>query len=147
MFGGKNGDATGKAAPAEPEPEPESPSRRAHERFVVHTRVVAKCASWPRFLELVTGDVSAGGLFIPTEAASKIGEKIEIDLSLPDGTRLPMTGTVVRIVDATEAASSGKRAGLGVKLDAPPAEHRQRFHDMLARALSLTAARRADQRR
>jgi Tfp pilus assembly protein PilZ len=145
MFGGKNGDASGQAAPAPAEPD--APTRRAHERFSVHTKVVAKCASWPRFLELVTGDVSAGGLFIPTEAASKIGEKIEIDLSLPDGTHLPMTGTVVRIMDAAEAKATGKRAGLGVKLDAPPAEHRQRFHDMLAHALSLTAARRADQRR
>ena len=83
------------------------------------------------------------------EALAKVAGQaaVLLDLSLPDGTHMPMTGTVVRIVDATEAASSGKRAGLGVKLDAPPAEHRQRFHDMLAHALSLTAARRADQRR
>ncbi|HTM22872.1 MAG TPA: PilZ domain-containing protein [Kofleriaceae bacterium] len=142
LFGDK---ANGQSAPAA-EPAP-PPSRRAHERFSVHTRVVAKCASWPRFLELVTGDVSAGGLFIPTEAASSIGEKIEIDLTLPDGSRMPMTGTVVRIMDAAAATVAGKRAGLGVKLDAPAAEHRQRFHELLAHALSLSAARRTDQQR
>ena len=124
--------STGKAVP----PEASGPRRREHERFTVHTRVVAKCSSWPRFLELLTGDVSAGGLFIPTAEPSTIGEKIEIDLSLPDGQRLPMTGTVVNIIDAEQGARLGQRPGLGVKLDAPSGDARPRFHQLLSHALA-----------
>jgi actin-like ATPase involved in cell morphogenesis/Tfp pilus assembly protein PilZ len=113
---------------------PSGPRRRSEERFGLAVKLTARCSSWPRFFDLMSGDVSAGGLFVPTEEPAELGEKIELDLGLPDGTTLPMTGVVVAVVSAEQAARAGKGRGLGIKLDAPTGTSALRFGELLGAA-------------
>jgi actin-like ATPase involved in cell morphogenesis/Tfp pilus assembly protein PilZ len=110
------------------------PRRRASERFAFETKLEAKCSSWPRFEQLVSGDVSAGGLFIPTEEVAKLGEEVEVGLTLPDGSTFTVTGKVVNIISAQQAEAIGKRAGLGIQLDPLDDEGRERYETLLSEA-------------
>ncbi len=93
------------------------PRRRKSERYSYKTQVSAKCSSWPKFVELFTGNVSAGGLFVPTSDPAQIGETVDIRLTLPNGDPFELRGTVVNIITNEQAARLGKNGGLGIKLD------------------------------
>lgn len=110
---------------------PVGPRRRNAERFDVELAIEANCDSWGGFVSLMTGDVSATGLFVPTERAAAIGEPITVRLSLPEGIEFELKGAVVRIVDTTAAKAEGKRAGLGIHLDPLDAETKTRFDYLL----------------
>ncbi len=112
------------------------PRRRKHERYEFETKLSAKCSSWPKFAELFTSDVSAGGLYIPSDNLADVGEWVEVALELPNGGMLPLTGTVVNIITAEQAARFGKRQGLGVQLDPPEGEARLKFEQLIAAASS-----------
>lgn len=112
----------------------QGPRRRKAERYDYQVKVTAKCSSWPKFVELFTGDVSRGGLFVPTEEVAQIGEGVEVDLTLPDGSTFAVTGKVVNVITAEEAASAGKRGGLGIQLDEFDAAHQARFDELLEAA-------------
>ena len=99
---------------------------------------IDKCKTWPKFVELFTGDVSEGGLFVPTEQQAAPGENVEIELSLPDAVSFVLTGTVANVISADRAAQFGKRQGLGIKLESLAGDDRERFD------LVLSAARAAD---
>jgi Ethanolamine utilization protein EutJ (predicted chaperonin) len=98
--------------------------RRRAARFAHRARVVARCDSWPQFLELVTGDVSAGGMFVATDQVAAVGEAVELRIELPDGTELPLSGQVA--VDGPD--------GLGIRLDPLSDEAAGRFAELLETA-------------
>lgn len=110
------------------------PRRRKSPRYPYEITLTAKCSSWPKFVELFSGDVSAGGLFVPTDQEATVGEGVEIELTLPDGGKVPVTGQVVNLIDAETAARFGKKAGLGISLDALEGDMRRRFEELLAAA-------------
>ncbi len=112
------------------------PRRRKAERYDYRARLSAKCSSWPKFVELFTSDVSKGGLFVPTLELANVGEKVSVDLNLPDGDVFPMTGMVVNVIGAEQAAKLGKRAGLGIQLDEFEGEAKDRFDALLESARS-----------
>jgi Ethanolamine utilization protein EutJ (predicted chaperonin) len=112
------------------------PRRRSAIRYGYEAPLRAKCSSWPKFVELFTGDVSDGGLYIPTERDAQVGESVEVELSLPDGRALSFTGTVVNVIDTARAARFGKRAGLGVRLNPLSEEDRGRFAELVRAAQS-----------
>ena len=113
----------------------ENPSRRRRaERYGYRVRLNTKCSSWPKFVELFTGDVSLGGLFIPTDETAEVGEAIRLDLTLPNGTKFSMTGRVVNAITQEEAAKRGKPAGLGVALDELTGEVRRTFDKLIVNA-------------
>jgi len=116
------------------EPEGTGPRRRKAERFGYEATVTAKCSSWPKFVKLFTGDVSAGGLFVPTTKAAKVGEEIEVEVGLPDGSSLRLTGKVVNIIGKELASKRGKPPGLGIQLDPLEGGDKERFDLMLAAA-------------
>jgi uncharacterized protein (TIGR02266 family) len=121
----------GRSGPAE---DPAGPRRRADERYVYNVKLQAKCASWPKFVELFTGDVSRSGLFIPTDQKAAVGEQVEVDLELPDSQTFKVTGKVVNVIDAARAAELHTAPGLGVRLDALEGEARARFDQIVAAA-------------
>jgi molecular chaperone DnaK (HSP70)/Tfp pilus assembly protein PilZ len=81
---------------------------------------------------LFSGDLSADGLFIPTEAAAELDEVVELELTLPDNSTLPVLGRVVNLITREEAARHGKPPGLGISLEEPTPEFKARFDQLLA---------------
>ncbi len=110
------------------------PRRRKSPRYPYEITLTAKCSSWPKFVELFSGDVSAGGLFVPTGQEAKVGEEVEIELTLPDGGKVPVTGVVVNIISADHAAQFGKKPGLGIALDALEGDAEAKFKELVAAA-------------
>ncbi len=110
------------------------PRRRRAIRYDYQVELSAKCESWPEFLALFASDVSRGGLFIPTTEKAKPGERVQVELDLPDGSSLALTGTVVNILGELEANATGREPGLGVELHEPIGEARLRFEELLTRA-------------
>ncbi len=108
--------------------------RRQHARVVHRAPVKARCRSWSKLVEVLTEDLSEGGLFVPTKEEAELGEPIDVELSLPDGQRLLMRGQVVAIVNEEQAARHGKKPGLGIKLGPLPDEAFARFEMLLAAA-------------
>jgi len=127
-LGGQSADASDDAI------HPSGPRRRADERYAYRVKLQARCASWPRFIELLSGDVSRGGLFIPTDEQAEVGEAVEVDLELPDGQRFLVTGEVVSVVDPIRAAELHTAPGLGVRLHELTGEARERFDTVVAAA-------------
>jgi actin-like ATPase involved in cell morphogenesis/Tfp pilus assembly protein PilZ len=126
VFGG-HGEARAKSAPGR---------RRESDRFAHRAPVQARCSSWPRFVELFTGDVSAGGLFVPTSEPAELGERIELELELPDRGRLPLIGRVVNVITPEQAAAAGRPPGIGIQIETPAGEDARRFQLILEIARS-----------
>jgi molecular chaperone DnaK (HSP70)/Tfp pilus assembly protein PilZ len=110
LFGGKDKDKP-------KQDDAVGPRRRGAERFPLPTSLTARCSTWPKLVELMGGDVSAGGLYIPTDNPAKVGDRVDIDLTLPDGAVLPVKATIVAVLGATQAEALNKPRGVGVKLD------------------------------
>ncbi len=110
------------------------PRRRAEVRYLYQASIEAKCGSWPSFERLFTGDVSAHGMYVPTDHQAKVGEKIELKLTLPDGQVVPITGHVVAVIAGELAARAGKAPGLGVQLDDFSPELQKKFDALIAAA-------------
>jgi uncharacterized protein (TIGR02266 family) len=83
--------------------------RRATPRFPVATDVTV--GGHGRVLPGVTRDVSAGGLFVATDAAVPVGTRVSLRLRLPVGA---IVGT--GIVRWGRDAGPGRDAGLGIAL-------------------------------
>ncbi len=110
--------------------------QRTSTRFVHRSPVAAKCSSWPKFLELFTGDISAGGLFVPTDQAAGLGEPVELELELPDHSTLPLTGTIVNVITPEQAADRGRSPGIGIQIHRPEGAAGKRFAVLLKVAQS-----------
>jgi len=111
------------------------PRRRKATRYECRVSLSAKCDSWPSFVELFARDVSRGGLFIATSEKAKLGEDVAVELHLPDGDQLAITGTVVNRLSKKEAEQSGREPGLGIELHEPTGDDdKRRFISILAQA-------------
>src|SRR5690606_1794242 len=83
-----------------------------------------------------TGNVSEQGLFVRGDATAPIGDQIRVDLTLPSGAVLALTGRIANIVTPAEAAGRGVAPGMGVALDSLEGEARRAFESLLATARS-----------
>lgn len=108
--------------------------RRRHERYGYEVKLAAKCSSWPKFVELFTGDLSEGGLFVPTEEDAEVGEAVQLDLTLPNGTTVALTGQVANVTDARSARKQGKPAGIGIMFDPLAGTSKEILQKLLATA-------------
>ncbi len=120
------------------------PRRRAEVRYLYQASIEAKCSSWPSFSRLFTGDVSAHGMYVPTDQQAKIGEDIVVKLTLPDGQVVDVTGTVVAVIAGELAARAGKPPGLGVKLADFGPELTRKFAELLEAAKQVQPAPQPD---
>ena len=112
------------------------PRRREAERYKYEAKLAVKCASWPDVLDLFTGDISETGMFIPTARDAMVGDRIELDIELPDGSAFPLVGTVVNVLDQAKAAEYRKPPGLGVQLDPMDDTTSKRFAELIVAARS-----------
>jgi hypothetical protein len=95
---------------------PHDPGRK-DARFRAELRVNVTCREWSQVEQMVTLNASRGGLFLRTTQTPALGMPLRLDVQLPDGTRLSLSATVVHVVTAEAAATSGRPAGVGVKFD------------------------------
>lgn len=112
------------------------PRRRKSTRYDYAAPLTARCSSWPKFIELMTGNVSAGGLYVPTDREADLGERVEVDIGLPDGGSFRVEGKVVNVITSELAAKHGKPPGLGIQLDKLEGEAQKRFQQLLTAARS-----------
>ena len=111
--------------------------KRKSNRYEFAASLSAKCSSWPQFATLMSADLSSGGMFIQTTEKAKMGERVELNLRMPDGSNLYVPGTVVNILDEERAKSLNRAPGLGIKLaDLTPLQ-RANFESVLARAKEM----------
>ena len=80
--------------------------------------VEIRASEWQDVVELSTGNVGRGGLFIRSEKRTpEPGTRLTILLKLPDETNLEVQGEVMHAIGPDHAASIGGVAGFGVKFD------------------------------
>jgi len=72
----------------------------------------------------MTGDISAGGIFVPSEESAVVGEEVELALKLPNNQEVKLVGKVVVVIDKERAEQLGKSPGLGIQI-IPPTEPRE----------------------
>ncbi len=90
---------------SEAKPAPQRPS-------VLSLNINSKSALYAAFMP----HLKAGGIFIPTTRAYKIGDEVFMLLSLMDDpAKLPIAGTVVWVTPA--GAQNGRAQGIGVHLN------------------------------
>ena len=95
-----------------------------------------RCSTWADYLELHTGNLSRGGLFVPSQMTAPVGTEIAIELSLPDGATVKLRGEVAHV----SAATDGEVAGMGVMFDALDAEATRALEAALSAAKANAAA-------
>ena len=66
-------------------------------------------------------DVSAGGIFVATHVTPPVGALVMITVTLPDGTKLDLSGTV-RWVREVKMATPGLPTGCGIEWHELPEE-------------------------
>ena len=95
-----------------------------------------KCATWADYLELHTGNLSRGGLFVPSQMTAPVGTEIAIELSLPNGSTVKLRGEVAHL----SPAMGGQGAGIGVMFKALDGETTRALDAALAAAKANAAA-------
>jgi Tfp pilus assembly protein PilZ len=94
-----------------------SREHRVFPRWSLHAAV--DVASDDNLYAGLSYDVSAGGIFVATIASPPIGSLVAVTVTLPDGTRLDLAGTV-RWSRDIQRASAGLPAGIGIEWDNLP---------------------------
>jgi Ethanolamine utilization protein EutJ (predicted chaperonin) len=106
------------------EPVEQSPAgrrRRRHTRFQLALRVRVQLESWTRSRELVTEEVSEGGMFVGLSGGVDLRQRVRAAIFLSDSEVLALTGIVV----------STSARGFGVAFDAIGAEEKPRFEQLM----------------
>lgn len=91
--------------------------RRTFPRWALHAAVDLE--SEDNLYAGLSYDVSAGGIFVATVDTPPIGAAVAIVVTLPDATRLQLSG-VVRWVREPARATPGLPAGVGLEFDSLP---------------------------
>jgi uncharacterized protein (TIGR02266 family) len=95
-----------------------------------------KCSTWADYLELHTGNLSRGGLFVPSKMTAPVGTEIAIELSLPNGATVKLRGEVAHVSDE----SGGQGAGMGVMFRAVDATAQKALDEALVAAKANAGA-------
>lgn len=111
--------------------------RRQSARYPIVAPLKAKCSSWSSFGKLFSHNISATGLFIPTDREAETGEEVEVELLAPDQSTIRLTGRVAHVTPAGGPAA----AGLGVRLQTVAEEDQQRYLALVAQAAALCEVR------
>jgi actin-like ATPase involved in cell morphogenesis len=90
---------------------------RRHPRFSTPWAVRLRAPDWTDALQLATGNISRGGLFVRCETAIPIGTRLQIVISLPEEMSLEVEGEVVHAIPPERARAQGLAAGIGIRFD------------------------------
>jgi hypothetical protein len=90
---------------------------RRHRRFSTPWAVRLRAPDWTDALQLATGNISRGGLFVRCEKPIPLGTRLEVEISLPEEMTLAVEGEVVHAITPERARAQGMAAGFGVRFD------------------------------
>jgi len=110
--------------------------RRSSRRLIFRAKVVVRCESWEKSVELTTRDLGHGGLFVCTKLSAKAGERVVLGLETRDEP-LILHGQVSWSRPASEAERLGAESGIGVELDPLQDEVRARWDEVVAKVETL----------
>jgi Ethanolamine utilization protein EutJ (predicted chaperonin) len=114
---------------------PGGPTRRRSPRYAFAAPLRMRCESWPNAVQLSTRQIGAGGMFVGTEQPAVVGERAAFELTLPDTSRLMLSGRIVARVH-----SKGATTGLCVQFAPLSESDRERFGVLLEAARAATPA-------
>jgi actin-like ATPase involved in cell morphogenesis/Tfp pilus assembly protein PilZ len=97
---------------------PPPPSPREQQRFGAQFSVGVMCRQWSHAAKLVTLNASRGGVFIRADQAPPVGGAVRMDVELPNGLKLALSGTVAHVITPEKAGQLNVPAGFGIKFDA-----------------------------
>lgn len=90
---------------------------RRDPRYPVTWAVTIRATDWLEVQQLSTENVSRGGLFVCTARRLEPGTRLQIELTLPDGTVFPADGEVIHCISPERAQAEGVAAGIGIRFD------------------------------
>jgi Tfp pilus assembly protein PilZ len=86
---------------------PDGPLARRHARLPVALRVKIRLATWQSFEQMVTRDLSRGGLFLRSPQRYEVGAQVTLAVETPDGGELEIPARVARLSHSHEEAGFG----------------------------------------
>ncbi len=90
---------------------------RRHPRFSTPWAVRLRAPDWADALQLATGNISRGGLFVRCEQPIPVGTRLQVVLSLPEEMTLTVEGEVVHAISPERARAEGMAPGIGIRFD------------------------------
>ena len=96
--------------PADDDSKGETSERRSAPRITARSLVEVRLPTWETLRSVYTINISQGGMRLSMGAGAPIGAAIDIILTLPDGTRLHLPGTVANL-------GPGAGGDVGVRFD------------------------------
>jgi hypothetical protein len=90
--------------------------------------------SWAEFARFVHQDPSTRGLFVRSAAPAPVDTDIDVQIGLPDGDEITLSGRVVHRVGAEEAQAMGEYSGMGVQFTFISDDQMARIDQLLANA-------------
>jgi hypothetical protein len=102
------------AMAADDDSEGPTPERRSAPRITARSLVEVRLPTWETLRSVYTINISQGGMRLSMGAGAPIGAAIDIMLTLPDGARLHLPGTVANL-------GPGEGGDVGVRFGELPA--------------------------
>lgn len=99
--------------------------RRADPRHTLRRAVRLRCAQWDNYIKLYTSNISRGGMLLRVKEPPEVGAPVQINLELPDGDELLLSGKVARQV---QPKKEGQMPGIGVALELSDQQRSQLDH-------------------
>ena len=107
--------------------------RRSAERYPLAVRATVSCDSWQQPQELVTGDVSAGGMYFATLAPTQKGTRVQVSISLPTLGSMSLRGRVASL----RTGKDQRHTGVGIELVGIDRPDQRKYDRLLLAARSL----------
>jgi uncharacterized protein (TIGR02266 family) len=79
-----------------------------------------------------TLDISEGGLFLETDAPLTVNDELELELTLPGGSRHKVKAAVKWVRDPEDAVEKAMRSGMGLQFVDPTPELQEAIRNFLA---------------
>jgi Tfp pilus assembly protein PilZ len=109
----------------EEEPSQPGSERRSSQRFTTRSLVEVRIPTWTALQAVYTVNMSLGGMRLSLGARVSMGAPVDIIMTLPDGERLHLPGTVAYL-------GTGVGGDVGVRFDPLPAYTRQQIESYIS---------------
>jgi len=98
--------------------------RRKHPRYHFVMRIRIGCDQWPGPFDVLTQQVGEAGMFVRTTVQAPVGAYVRLQMGLPDGQLLLLTGSIASVSDR----------GMGIELNTLTEHERHMYSQILIAA-------------